>query len=486
MSNPPNLIVSVSGVRGIVGRELTASVAMRFAQAWGSYLKGGTVAVSRDSRPSGEMLYEAVAAGLMSVGCNVYFLSINPTPTVGFITRRLEAAGAVQITASHNPAEYNGLKLFGSNGAVLPTMEGERVLQAYQRETYPLAEWHNTGRTQTVMFDPSREHIRQVLAQLDCDAIVKRHFRILVDANHGAGGPLALILGATLGCQVIRQGCEPDGQFAHPPEPTEASVSQITQRVVEEKCNLGIVLDPDADRLALIDEKGCYVGEEMTLGLVAAYRLRQARGPIVVNMSTSRLVEDLAALHDCPFFRSAVGEANVVAKMNDVGAMLGGEGNGGVIDPRVGLVRDPFIGLGVILAFLAETGMALSDLVGELPRYYIVKSKQTVDRAKLRGVYKVIEQKWPDAEVNREDGLRLDWPDRWVHVRPSNTEPIVRVIAEARVAERAANLCREIGMIVGAIEQDVTRKATGGRRRSKVRKPLRWKRGARGKKREEK
>jgi phosphomannomutase len=410
------------------------------------------------------MFYEAAAAGLMSVGCGVYFLSINPTPTVGLITRKIQAAGAVQITASHNPAEYNGLKLFADNGAILGAEEGRNVLRLYQDGTARLKQWHDVGKAQTVMLDPSREHTREIMAHVDCNAIAKRRFRILVDANHGAGGPLALIVGSVLGCHVVRVGCEPDGCFAHLPEPTEANVSDVAKLVVAERCDLGAVLDPDADRLALIDEQGRYIGEELTLGLAAAYRLKQAQGPVVVNMSTSRLVEDLAAQYGCPFYRSAVGEANVVAKMLEVRAVLGGEGNGGVIDPRVGLVRDPFIGLALVLSHLAETGEKLSEAVAKLPRYHIVKTKQEVEPARLRQVYEMLTNKWPKARANYEDGLRLDWEDRWVHVRPSNTEPIVRVIAEGPEADVAIDLCRHVGAMVGQLTRRSAQVAVSNRR----------------------
>lgn len=452
MTSPPSLIASVSGVRGIVGETLTVETALAFARAFGTYVGGQPVAISRDSRPSGEMLYEAVAGGLMSTGSDIYFLSINPTPTVGLAVRRLEAAGGAQITASHNPSEYNGLKLFSRHGTVLSAVEGEQVLRIFRAGQFRTADWRGVGKVRTPTADPMREHIQQVLAQVDHTAISKRRFRVLLDANHGAGGPLALMLLATLGCHPVREGCEPDGAFAHPPEPTEANVASMALQVRTEHCDLGVVLDPDADRLALIDETGRYIGEELTLGLAAAYRMRQTKGPVVVNMSTSRLIEDLANLHGCSLVRAPVGEANVVAKMQKVGAVFGGEGNGGVIDPRVGYVRDPFIGLALVLNLLTETGGKLSQLVAELPRYTIVKDKFAVDASGLPGVYDRLQAQWPEAKSNRDDGLRLDWHDRWVHVRPSNTEPIVRVIAEAPESEFARKLCREVSEAIVAAQ----------------------------------
>jgi phosphomannomutase len=247
---------------------------------------------------------------------------------------------------------------------------------------------------------------------------------------------------------TVAHGCNADGFFLHEPEPTEANLREVAPLVRQRSCSVGFALDPDADRLALIDETGRYIGEELTLALAAQQRLSRERGPVVVNMSTSRVVEDVAAKYACSFFRAAVGEANVADKMLEVGAVFGGEGNGGVIDPRVGLVRDPFIGMGLILSLMAETGKKLSELADELPRYHIVKEKYAAVPERLPELFAALERKWPEAKVDRLDGLRLDWADRWLHVRPSNTEPIVRVIAEAPRAEEAQALCRAAGALL--------------------------------------
>jgi phosphomannomutase len=248
-----------------------------------------------------------------------------------------------------------------------------------------------------------------------------------------------------LHCQLHCQACDGDGRFRHEPEPIKENLREICPLVTQHAADLGFVLDPDADRLALIDEAGQYIGEELTLALAVLFRLRHEPGPVVLNMSTSRISEDIARQYGCPCFRSAVGEANVVEKMRQVGASIGGEGNGGVIDARVGWVRDPFIGMGLVLNLLAETGQKLSELVAGLPHYCIVKDKYQVERGRLPGLFTTLTARWPDAKTNRLDGLRLDWPDRWVHVRPSNTEPIVRVIAEAPHAREAERLCQQVG-----------------------------------------
>jgi phosphomannomutase len=292
-------------------------------------------------------------------------------------------------------------------------------------------------------------HARLAVAQANVDAVRRKGYRVFVDANGGAGGPLArMLLQDGLGCMVEGLGLHPADEFAHTPEPTEENLRNVSPLVAERRCAVGFALDPDADRLAIIDEAGRYIGEELTLALALDYVLRRRRGPVVVNMSTSRVNEDLARRHGCAFHRSAVGEANVVQKMREVGAVLGGEGNGGVIDPRVGWVRDPFVAMALVLSLLAEEDRALSQLVDTLPRYVIQKDKHPVAPERLPELYETLQRRYPEAGTDRQDGLRLDWPDRWVHVRASNTEPVVRVIAEAPATEGARALCREVGEMV--------------------------------------
>lgn len=442
-----DLIVSVSGIRGIVGDSLTPDVACRFAAALGTFLGGGRVVVSRDGRPSGDALKHAVFAGLMSSGCTVDDIGIAPTPTVGIAVRTLSAAGAIQITASHNPAPWNGLKMFGPDGAVLPADRGQQVKLIFERGPLGYAKWDGVGRV-NVPPDVLDDHARIVQEQVSVSAIASRGIRVFLDGNGGAGGPLAARLLGDLGCQVVQHNCESNGIFAHEPEPTPAHLTDVAPWVKQTGSAVGFVLDPDADRLALIDEQGNCISEELTLALAVKYRLRQTTGPVVVNMSTSRVIEDLATQAGCSFVRSAVGEANVVAKMREVGAVIGGEGNGGVIDPRVGWVRDPFIGMALVLSLMAEDRKPLSQLVAELPRYAMLKTKAVVPTDKLGPGLLALRATWPEAKTDTRDGLRLDGPDWWLHARASNTEPIVRVIAEAPTAERAQALCDEAGRVL--------------------------------------
>ena len=445
---PTELIVGVSGIRGIVGDSLTPEAACRFAAALGSHLNGGRILVARDSRPSGDMFKHAVVAGLQSAGCTVEDLGIAPTPTVGIAVRNLTAVGAIMITASHNPAPWNGLKLFGFDGAVLPAEQGQIVRQIYESGTATRAKWDGVG-TLRIPPDVQEDHARAVLEHISAATIASRGIRVLLDGNGGAGGPLGVKLLAEFGCEVVQHHCEADGNFIHEPEPTPAHLAEVAPWVKQSGSAVGFALDPDSDRLAMIDETGTCVSEELTLALAVKYRLKQASGPVVVNMSTSRVIEDLAHAAGCPFHRSAVGEANVVADMRRVNALIGGEGNGGVIDPRLGWVRDPFIGMGLILSLLAEERKPLSQLIAELPQYAMLKTKFTVPREKLAPALAAIRAHWPAAKTNTVDGLRLDGPDWWLHVRASNTEPIVRVIAEAPTEPQAERLCQEAGELLG-------------------------------------
>jgi phosphomannomutase len=447
MSAEQELIVSVSGIRGIVGQALTPSAALTFASALGSHRDGGAIVVSRDGRPSGSMLRHAVLAGLTAAGCDVFDVGIAPTPTVGLAVRQLQAAGGIQITASHNPAPWNGLKLFGPDGRVLSAAEGRKVQARFESGNDRCVPWDALG-TVFEHHEAEEGHCQRVLQLIDVPRIRAAGLRAFLDANGGAGGPLGRRLLQALQVETSWHGGDADGRFLHEPEPTADNLREICPLVVEARADIGFALDPDADRLALIDEKGRYVGEELTLALAVAFRLRRERGPVVINMSTSRVVEDIAAQHGCVCHRAAVGEANVADKMLEAGALIGGEGNGGVLDPRVGLVRDPFIGMGLVLNLMAETGRKLSELADELPVYHIVKDKYPLPRERLPELYEALTKRWPEAKINRVDGLRLDWPDRWLHVRPSNTEPIVRVIAEAPRQIDAEELCRMGGTLL--------------------------------------
>lgn len=443
-------IISISGMRGVVGQTLTPDLAARYVAAFAAVVPPGPLVVARDGRPTGRMLAEAVHAGLEAAGRDVLEAGVLPTPTVGVLLRDCGAAGAVQITASHNPLPYNGLKLFSNQGRVIPAGPGEEVLGRYRRGDIAWAPHDRLG-SRRECIDVLSAHLHAVLGVVDYVRIRQRAFRVLLDSNRGAGGFLGRRLLEELGCRVTMQGEAQDGQFEHPPEPTAENLAGVLPAVTGAGAAVGFCQDPDADRLALVDEQGRYVGEEYTVAVCLDHVLRQRRGPVVVNCSSSRMAEDLAERHGVPFIRSAVGEANVVDAMLAHGAIFGGEGNGGPIDPRVGLVRDSFVGMALVLDAMAQRDMPLGALVDALPRYEIVKTKVRLDRQKVPAALEALESHFSSAEADRLDGLRLDWSDRWLLVRASNTEPIVRAVAEAKTADAAEELCRQAAAVIEAV-----------------------------------
>lgn len=442
------LIISASGLRGIVGDSLTADVAWRYAAAFSQILPPGPVLVARDGRANGKPFVAPIAAGLTHSGARqVFDAGIAATPTVGVLVRQLGCAGGIQISASHNPPEYNGMKLFQADGRVVPAAVGERVLANYRAlantkppaAKAPIPEWID---------DTTSAHLALIEDIIDLAKIRTRRFRVVLDANHGSGSVLGQVLLDQFGCDVTLLGGTPDGLFSHPPEPTAENLASVFESVTKHRAQIGFCQDPDADRLAIIDENGRYLGEEYTLAICANHVLRQTPGAIAMNCSTSRMSEDVARRLDLPFHRSKVGEANVVDLMLATDAVFGGEGNGGVIDPRVGLVRDSFVGMALVLDAMAARGVPVSELADELPAYAIRKTKVDLPREKIPAALDALEAEWPTAHADRLDGLRLDWgnPDGsgcWLLVRGSNTEPIVRLFAEAPTADGAERLCQE-------------------------------------------
>lgn len=436
------LIISVSGLRGVIGDSLTPVIAVRYARAFAAVLPPGSIVITRDGRASGPLLAAALVDGLTSASRDVINAEVAATPTTGVLVRQLHAAGGIQISASHNPPQYNGLKLFSAEGRVIPEVAGAQVIARYKGDQPPHVGRNKPGTVRTCD-DPIGHHLSLVAATVDIQRIRRQKFKVLLDANHGAGSVLGRKLLADLGCQVTLLGGEPDGQFEHPPEPTAENLAGVLSAVVAGRCDVGFCQDPDADRLAVIDSSGRYLGEEYTLAICVEHRLQSERGPIVTNCSTSRMTQDIAQKHGVPFFRSAVGEANVVDAMLKHGAVMGGEGNGGAIDPRVGLVRDSFVGMAQILDAMAQRQLPVGQLADELPRYEIVKTKVSLARAQIPAAFAAIQRHFADARADRLDGLRLDWPDKWLLVRASNTEPIVRAVAEAGTLAEAERLCRE-------------------------------------------
>ena len=437
------LIVSVSGLRGIVGESLTTEVAVRYAAAFAETLPPGPIVIGRDGRASGPLLLGAIRDYLTGVGRDVIDCGVAATPTIGIVVRETTAAGGIQISASHNPAAYNGMKLFSRAGRVLSAAAGKKVLAGFESQggheaTQPLARAEGTVRA----FDGTAAHVKLVADTIDVASIRRRRPRVWLDSGHGAGSRVARPLLEHLGCDVVIEGGEPDGHFEHLPEPTAENLAAWLPRIRQQHADVGFFQDPDADRLAIATADGRYIGEEATLALAVEAVLAKRPGPIVVNCSTSGMAAAIAARHGVACHVSAVGEANVVEKMIATGAVLGGEGNGGVIDPRVVFVRDSFVAMALVLERMCagDAITSIDALARALPQFVMKKTKVDLS-PEIRGPALVaalarIEQAFPDAKPDRLDGLRLDWPGGWLLVRASNTEPIVRLVAEDRDAAR--------------------------------------------------
>ncbi len=451
-----DLLISVSGVRGIVGDSMTPAVAAAYAGAFGAWLRSASgrdapaLCVGRDARPSGPGLAAAAMAGLNSAGCSALDLGVVATPTVSVMIGELRADGGLVVTASHNPDEYNGLKCLGPDGSAPPAPEVERIAGSFRRAVAEPAPPRSPARPPARDGRGPRVHVERVVGLADAGAIRSRGFRVVLDSCCGAGGEAGRMLLEALGARVVHIHGEPTGRCPHGLEPTRENLQELATRTAAQGADLGFAQDPDADRLAIVDEVGAYIGEEYTLALAAHQALsRRGPGPIVANLSTSRLIDDVAAAHrGASVVRTAVGEANVAAAMKECGAVLGGEGNGGVIDPRVCRVRDSLSAMALVLGLLAAERRPLSAVVADLPRYAMIKRRLELGdvggRDGLAAAIARLPRAFPRARANTADGLRLDFEDGWVHLRPSNTEPIARLIAEARDPERAAARAGEV------------------------------------------
>lgn len=446
-------MVSVSGMRGRVGAPLTPELMAAFAAAFGSFMTRefgeGPILVGRDSRVSGPMYYRAVISGLQSVGVDVVELGVVPTPTVLLAAETSEAIGGMVVTASHNPAEWNALKLVSGEGIFLDADLAGRFRTFFTEEDPARASWNALGGVTSDEGAWAR-HLEAILAlpTLDVAAIQGAAPRIAIDCVHGAGGPPMIDLLTALGCPWEGIGMTPDGLFPRDPEPTAANLADLGALVRETGALVGLAVDPDADRLSLVDENGRPMGEDLTLALASAAALSRRKGPVVTNLSTSQVVEDVARAFGVPVHRAPVGEVNVARRMQAEGAVVGGEGNGGVILSDLHHTRDAPLAAALILQHLADEGVTLSEAAARWPTYSIVKEKVAFPREALDRAYAALTDDL-GGDIDREDGLRLAWPDRaaWLHVRPSGTEPVVRLIAEARdttaaktLVERAASL----------------------------------------------
>ncbi len=447
------LMLSISGMRGLVGKSLTPPVAARFGAAFGSWLWASrrpgndaaaapVVALGRDSRRSGPMIEAAVASGLASVGCKVIRVGILSTPGVAIAADHLEADGGMVITASHNPFPWNGIKPLRHDGVAPPPDESAEIIRRFHDDDFKYA---GVGDLIAYKDFPAgdKHHVDRVLELVDADLIKSASLSAVVDSVHGAGGDEARHLLHALNIKLHHLYAEPTGDFPHTPEPTRDNLIELSEQTAGLGADVGFAQDPDADRLAIVDENGTYIGEEYTLALCALHKLGQGEA-VAANLSTSRMVDDIAAGVGGKVIRTPVGEANVTAGMRANGATLGGEGNGGIIDNRVSQVRDSIIGMAYVLELIAARKQNLSAIVAGIPAYAIVKKKADVDPAVLKTMPEKMTAAFADQKIDLQDGVRVDWEDKWVHVRPSNTEPIIRIIAEAGEVEEAEALIAQV------------------------------------------
>jgi phosphomannomutase len=452
------LIITISGMRGIVGENLTDSVAVDYGSAFGTFLKKEhadkkeklSVCIGRDSRASGAMLKAAVTAGLCAVGIDVVDLEVVTTPGVGIMVRELGCSGGVVITASHSPIQYNGIKLLLGNGVAPPVEAAGQIKKCFFDKKFTFVDSPHCGQV-TSNEQTDAIHIARVLEIVDKRAIAGKKFKVVLDSVNGAGGRVTKKMLAELGCKVVAINDEPTGIFTHRPEPTAKNLKGLCEVVKKESAEIGFGQDPDADRLAIVDENGTYIGEEYSVVLAAKQILSQRSGKVATNLSTSRMLDDIAEEIGGEVIRTAVGEANVAAAMLEHDCIIGGEGNGGVIDLRVGPVRDSLVGIALVLQLMTESGKTVSQLVGEVGGYYMSKSKFVADESQGRRILDSAKKLFADAKLDTTDGCRFDFDDGWLHLRASNTEPVMRLIVEAsdkitanKYIDAVSNIRREV------------------------------------------
>jgi len=452
-----SLIKSISGIRGTIGGRVGDGLnpvdIVRFTAAFATVVrkisknKSNKIVVGRDARISGEMVNHLVSGTLLGMGFDVVNIGLASTPTTELAVTMENAAGGVILTASHNPRQWNALKLLNERGEFLNAAEGEIVLQIAENEDFIFAEVDNLGKYYE-NFNYTRRHIENVISLqlVDVEAIKKANFRVAIDCVNSVGGIIIPQLLETLGVAYIEKlNCEPNGQFAHNPEPLPEHLTEISDFIKKNNIDVGFVVDPDVDRLAIICENGEMFGEEYTLVAVADYVLSQTAGNTVSNLSSTRALRDVTLPYGGKYAAAAVGEVNVVAKMKEINAIIGGEGNGGVIYPASHYGRDALVGIALFLTHLAKSNKTVSQLKKTYPQYFISKNKiELTPEIDVDNILLKIKEKYKSFEINDIDGIKIDFPDGWVHLRKSNTEPIIRIYSEAKTVEQAENFAQEI------------------------------------------
>jgi len=439
------LRVGVSGVRGVVGDSFTPQLASAFAQAFGTLVGRGPVVVGRDTRPTGQMIEYAVVAGLQSVGCKPILVGVVPTPTVLILTDSLKARGGIAITASHNPAPWNALKFVERTGLFLNEIRAEELFDIYHQQDFPLVQEPDIPSTR-VFSSSMDEHFDRVVRYVDRDVVCARKLKVAIDCCNGVGALHSVpFLERQLGCDVVAVFDEPTGVFEREPEPVPESLGRLCQVVAKHKCDIGFAQDPDGDRLAIVNEKGEPIGEDLTLALAAEQVLAQhGKGTVVPNLSTSKCVEQVASKHRCEVLRTKIGEINVSETMLAVGAVVGGESNGGVIIPAIHPCRDSYGAMAVIIELMAMTGKSVSELRAQIPRYFMRKEKIRIRTERAPAILRALRRSYEGEKLTLIDGVHVDFGESWIHIRRSNTEPVLRIVAESPYEEETSRLIGDI------------------------------------------
>ena len=449
------LIKSISGIRGTIGGKSGSNLSpldiVRYTSAYAQWLSLAhigklTVVTGRDARISGSMVHALVNETLIGMGVNVIDLGLSTTPTVALLVPMESAHGGIMLTASHNPKQWNALKLLNNKGEFLSAQNGEEVLKVAESEDFSFSEVNDLGK---YTFDDSynNKHIEEVLnlSLVDEDLVKSAGFRVVVDAVNSTGGFMVPRLLERMGVECIKLYCEPNGEFPHNPEPLAENLTEISKLVVEENADLGIVIDPDVDRLALVCEDGSMFGEEYTLVSVSDYVLDKTPGNTVSNLSSTRALRDITNKHQCNYESSSVGEVNVVEKMKEINAIIGGEGNGGIIYPELHYGRDALVGIALFLTQLAEKKISIKELRDSYPNYFISKNKiELTSEINIDNILSTLEEKYKNEQITTIDGLKIDFEDGWIHLRKSNTEPIIRIYAESEGEEKANSFAQKM------------------------------------------
>ena len=445
-------IVSVSGVRGEVGISLDVRIITQFAIAFGTFVGGRTVVIGRDSRTSSPTVRHAVLAGLFATGCHVIDVGLCPTPTILLMAKALGAQGSITVTASHNPVAWNGIEFASASGRLLTQAERDELMRIYETEDFALAPWNEQGTLETYR-EAVGYHLDQILASswLAPDLIRDAQLKVVIDCGNGAGSVISPSLLRKLGCRVVELNCVTDGHFRRPAEPTPEALDVLCKTVLTSNADIGFAHDGDADRLVVVTERGVPLSGEWTLAFIADFILGKTKGDVVATVSTSRMLDDIAANHRVALHRTKVGVGWVVEKMHEVEAALGGEGTGGVIYPDIHYTTDGIASIAAIAQYLAESGGTVTRLVENMPEYQMCRKKLEISSQELAKrlvdlaleIYKETSDAGSEPQLERTDGVKRVWKDRWVNIRPSGTEPVIRVFSEAPTFTGAEQLCDE-------------------------------------------